>query len=141
MMTMELSTSMPMAMMNAPREMRCSVLPATRRMGKVMAMVSTRPVPMISPLRKPMVNISTMMTMRTDSSRFIMKPLTASFTLSGWKNIFSIVRPTGTSFMVSSTFASTALPTSGTMTLSFIATQMARAGLPSTKKPRVCGSA
>ena len=95
MMTMALSTSMPIATIKAPRDMRCRVLPIMSRMGKVTAMVSTSPKPMMRPLRKPMVNISTMMTISTDSSRLSMKPLMASLTLSGWKKIFSVVIPAG----------------------------------------------
>ena len=90
MITTALSTSMPMATMKAPSEMRCSVVPHVSRIGNETATVSTSPKPMISPLRKPMVKISTRMTITTDSSRFHMNDEMACETLSGWKKIFSV---------------------------------------------------
>ena len=84
MMTMALSTSIPIATMKAPSEMRCSVVPHSSRMGNDTAMVSTSPKPMMAPLRKPIVKTSTRMTMATDSTRFHMKELMAWSTFSGW---------------------------------------------------------
>ena len=137
---MALSTSIPIATMKAPREMRCRVLPASSRMGNDTAMLSTRLVPMIMPPRKPYMNMRTMMTMSTDSRRLTMKPLMAEFTWSGWKKILSVAKPTGTRCITSAIFSSTALPTSGTMTPSLHVRQMPKAGLPLRKKPPVCGS-
>ena len=120
--------------------MRCKVVPHISRIGKDTATVSTSPKPIISPLRNPIVKISTRTTISTDSRRFHIKDEIASSTLSGWKNIFSVCIPAGTFFMASASRASTDLPTSGTMADDSRAMQMARAGLPSTKKPLRCGS-
>ena len=135
MMTMALSTSIPIATINAPREMRCSVVPHTNNIGKERAMVSISPKPMMTPLRNPMVKTSTRITISTDSTRLTMKELTASSTLSGWKKIFSVAMPAGIRCITSASRRSTSLPTSGTMASASMATQMANAGLPSTKKP------
>jgi len=89
-MTTALSTSIPIATMNAPNEIRCKVVPHSNRMGNETATVNTSPKPIITPLRKPIVKISTRMTIATDSTRFHMKEEIASSTLSGWKNIFSV---------------------------------------------------
>ena len=89
--TMALSTNIPMATIKAPREIRCKVPPAASKMGKVAKMVSSNPVPMITPLRKPMKTISTTITITTDARRFHIKPSTALFTKSGWKNTLSKV--------------------------------------------------
>ena len=141
MMTMALSTSMPIATMNAPREMRCNVVPHTNNIGKERAMVSISPKPMMTPLRNPMVKTSTRITISTDSARLTMKELTASSTLSGWKKIFSVCMPAGIRSITSARRRSTSLPTSGTMASCSMARQMASAGRPSTKKPLRCGSA
>ena len=121
--------------------MRCNVVPHMSRMGNEMHTVSTRPKPMMSPLRHPIVKMSTRMTITTDSTRFHMNDEMASSTLSGWKNILSVAKPAGKFFMASASRASTARPTSGTMADDSMAMQMARAGFPSTKKPLRCGEA
>ena len=53
-MTMELSTSIPIAMMSAPREMRWSVMSITYMKRSVPEMISTSIKPMITPLWTPM---------------------------------------------------------------------------------------
>ena len=140
MMTMALSTNIPIATMKAPNEMRCKVVPHINSMGNDTAMVNTRPKPMMAPLRNPIVNTSTRITINTDSSRFSMNEWMASSTLSGWKNIFSVSIPAGTRSITLSNLASTNFPTSGTIASDSMAKQMANAGLPSTKKPFFCGS-
>ena len=133
--TTALSTSIPIAMMNAPNEIRCNVVPITSRIGNDTATVSTSPKPMMTPLRNPIVKTSTRITIRTDSSKFSMKDEMAALTLSGWKKILSIVNPAGRVFSKLASLSSTALPTSGTIASSSIAAQMANAGSLSTKNP------
>ena len=128
-------------MMKAPKEIRCRVVPKVKRIGNETEMVKIKPKPMINPLRKPIVKIKAMITIKTDSTKFTMKELIAVVTLSGWKKIFSVYIPAGTRCIVSANFASTNSPTSGTIASACIAKQIAIAGLPFTKKPYVCGSA
>ena len=139
--TILLSTSIPIAMMKAPKEIRCNVVPICISKGKDAAIVKTNPVPIITPPRHPIENTNSRITMSTDSTRFRRKELIASFTLSGWKKIFSVVIPAGMFSNTSASFWSAALPTSGTTTSSSIAMQIARAGLPLTKNPLRCGEA
>ncbi len=133
-MTTELSTSIPMATMNAPRDMRCSVVPRCSSIGNDSATVRTRPRPMIIPLRHPIAKTRRTMTMSTDSSRLIMNDDMASLTLSGWKNIFSTSIPAGKRCMTSAMRRSIALPTSGTMALFSRVMVNVSAGSPFTKK-------
>ena len=100
-----------------------------------MAIVSISPNPMMSPLRYPIVNIKTNTTITTDSNRFSINEEIASSTLSGWKNIFSVLNPMGSVFIASANLASTAFPTSGTITDDSIAIHIAIAGSPLTKNP------
>ena len=83
MITIALSTSIPIATINAPNDMRCNVVPMLNKIGNETAIVSIRPNPIMKPLRNPMVNINTNMTITTDSSRLTMNELMASSTLSG----------------------------------------------------------
>ena len=137
---MALSTSIPIAIIKAPNEIRCNVVPHISRIGKEPAIVNTRPAPIINPLRRPIVKMRAMITIRTDSTKLTMKELIASSTLSGWKKIFSISIPAGTLGMISFSLASTAFPTSGTIASFSIEIQIASACSPSTKKPFSCGS-
>ena len=57
-----------MAMIKAPKEIRCRVVPNVNRIGKETAMVRIKPNPMIKPLRKPIVKIKAMITIKTDST-------------------------------------------------------------------------
>ena len=141
MMTIALSTNIPIATINAPREMRWRVVPKVNKIGNESAIVNINPKPIITPLRSPILNISTRITIATDSTRFHMKELMASSTLSGWKKTLSVSMPAGTCFITSASLRSTALPTSGTIASASIARQMASAGCPERKKPLRCGSA
>ncbi len=109
--TMALSTSIPMATMKAPREMRCRVPPVASSTGKVARTVRASAAPMMSPLLRPMAAISTSTTMPTEAARLPMNPPMASPTLSGWKNTFSKRIPAGRAFRISCIRASTRLPT------------------------------
>ncbi len=63
--------------------MRCKVPPVASKTGNVAKIVSTRPVPIINPLRNPIETISTRITITTEATKFHIKPLTAVFTISG----------------------------------------------------------
>ena len=66
---------------------------------------------MMTPLRKPMVSISSRMTITMDSIRLTMKVLMELPTISGWKNTLWNSMPAGTdSALISSSRASTSLP-------------------------------
>ena len=80
-MTMALSTSIPSAMMNAPRLMRSSRMPIHFMTISDAMTVTTSTTPMSTPLRSPIATSSTATTMITDSTRLIMNPLTAACTL------------------------------------------------------------
>ena len=110
-MTMALSTSIPMARMNAARLTRCSVPskpPSTSNEPKTMV---RRLRPMMSPDLKPIVKMRTTTTISTDSSRFTRNVLSADSTRSGWLNTFSNFTPKGMVFLNSSMVSSTCLPT------------------------------
>ena len=82
--TMALSTSIPMARMNAASDTRCmepSIVPSSRK--EPMTMI-TRLVPMMTPLLNPMTSISIATTMMTDSIRLMKNVPRASITRSGW---------------------------------------------------------
>ena len=82
--TMALSTSIPMARMNAASDTRCIVPSAIPRIRNDPTTVTTRLMPMIIPLRKPIVSIRMATTITTDSIRFIRNVPSASLTRSGW---------------------------------------------------------
>ncbi|OQC34181.1 MAG: hypothetical protein BWX65_00551 [Bacteroidetes bacterium ADurb.Bin057] len=81
--TIALSTNIPIATINAPSDMRWSVPSKASSTGKVVKTVRTSPEPMITPLLKPMVNISTSITMTTETTKFNIKSLIAVCTFSG----------------------------------------------------------
>ena len=95
MMTIALSTSMPMATMNEASDTRWSVPPNMLSTTNVPNTMTTRLVPMMTPLRNPMANISTTITISTDSTRLIMKLDSESLTRSGWKNTLLNSMPAG----------------------------------------------
>ena len=86
--TIALSTSIPIATIKAARETRCKVPSSKYRITKAPKTIMTRPVPIITPLRNPIVSINTRITTSTDSTRLIIKVPIASLTRSGWKNTF-----------------------------------------------------
>ena len=79
-MTMALSTSMPMAMISAPSDTRCMVMPNTFISSSVPSTVNSSEPPATTPPRQPMARHSTRMTMAMELARLMMKPLTASST-------------------------------------------------------------
>jgi hypothetical protein len=82
--TMALSTSMPRAMISAPREMRCMAMPSRFIAISVPATVKSSTAPTITPLRRPMNSTSTTTTITTAATRLATKPSTASRTESDW---------------------------------------------------------
>jgi len=93
--TMALSTSMPRAMIRAPREMRSRTTPCIFRKMKLPQIVKSRMNPISSPLRSPMNNRSTTITMTMASARLITKPLMAVVTASDCMEITPNSMPTG----------------------------------------------
>ena len=82
-MTMALSTSIPIAKINAPSDTRCKVPSNPFNTNNEPSTIVKRLKPMITPDLKPIVKISTMITMAMDSMRFTMKVEMASDTRSG----------------------------------------------------------
>jgi hypothetical protein len=93
--TMALSTSMPRAMIRAPREILSRVTPMVPMKRKVPEMVRKRIVPMMSPLRRPMKRRSTTTTMATACPRVTMKPSMAVVTASDCMEILWSSIPRG----------------------------------------------
>ncbi len=79
--TTALSTSMPMAMISAPREMRSSSIPASHISSSVPSTVRNSTAPMITPARRPIARQSTPMTMATERKTLSAKLLTESLTM------------------------------------------------------------
>ena len=84
MMTMALSTSMPIARTKAPSDTRCMVPFMVCRNRNEPNTVTTRLMPMMTPLLKPMAIIRMMTTMATDSIRLTMNVPSELPTRSGW---------------------------------------------------------
>jgi hypothetical protein len=82
--TMALSTSMPSAMISAPKEMRCIAMPSSCIAMSVPATVKTSTTPTMSALCTPMNSTSTPTTMTTAAIRLDTKPFTAARTESDW---------------------------------------------------------
>ena len=83
MITMALSTSIPMAKMKAARETRCIVPSIKPRIRKLPMTMTQSEVPMMMPLLMPMKNIRMTTTISTLSMRFNTKVPSESTTRSG----------------------------------------------------------
>ena len=81
--TMALSTNIPIARIIAANETRCRGRPMANITIKVPMMVKTKPLEISKPERSPIANISTTITIPTDTARFNIKFRTASSTRSG----------------------------------------------------------
>ena len=79
-MTMALSTSIPMAMISAPRLIRSISIPRTAMKKTVASTVRPRVAPTTRPARQPIVSISAPTTITTDCKRPTRKLDTASST-------------------------------------------------------------
>ena len=91
-----LSVSMHRAMMSAPKETRSISRSPFMYMTANVAMIvtnSTRPI--ITPVLRPIANMSTTKTMVTALPRLNMNSLVAGLTASGWKLISPISMPIG----------------------------------------------
>ena len=77
---MALSTSMPMAMISAPSEIRSISMFNSPMNSRVPSTVSSRVLPTTTPMRQPMARHSTPITMATDMARLSRKSLMASLT-------------------------------------------------------------
>ena len=131
-MTMALSTSIPMARMKAASETRCIVPSKSPRMRNEPTTIITRLMPMIMPLRKPIVSMRIATTMSTDSTRFTKKVVSASVTCSGWKKTLWHSMPAGNrSASSSASRRSTSAPTLTISVPEAAATAMPNARCPS----------
>ena len=81
--TIALSTSIPIATINEASETRGNVPCIMYSKSNEPNTTITRPAPMIYPLRNPMKSMTTKITITTDSIRFTMKTLIALFTRAG----------------------------------------------------------
>ena len=81
--TMALSTSIPIASTNAAKDTRCIVPPANSKNRNEPNTVTTRLIPMITPLLKPIANIKMSTTIITDSIKLITNVPNESPTRSG----------------------------------------------------------
>ena len=108
--TIALSTSIPSAMISAPREMRSSATPIGLRKMKLPAIVSTRTKPIRAALRRPMKKRSTTITIATACSRLVTNPLMAVLTASDCNETIPISTPSGICELISRTRASSAWP-------------------------------
>ena len=82
-------------MIRAPSEMRCSVMPAASMKTKVMARTSGIETATTRPARMPRLTKLIASTMSTASNRALVKPPTASSTISGWSETRWTPTPTG----------------------------------------------
>ena len=77
---MALSTSMPIAIINAPSEMRCRLIPSIAINAIVPSTVSSRTLPTTVPARQPIKRHSAPTTVTTDNVRLRKNVLIASLT-------------------------------------------------------------
>ena len=138
--TIALSTIMPMAIINAPSDMRCKSIPIMAMGMNVARMVRTRAVPMIIPIRRPDGITSTARTMATASAKLIIKPLMDSLTSSDCQAMRVSSIPTGSVGINSSNLFSILLPVSTTFPPETLANWIAMAGLPSRRMSSRGGS-
>ena len=82
-MTMALSTSIPIARINAPKDTRCILPSAIPRSRKEPMTITMRDMPMIMPLLMPITSMSIAITITTDSMRLMKNVESASVTRSG----------------------------------------------------------
>ena len=130
-MTMALSTSIPSAMMNAPRLIRSNRMPRFCMISTVLITVTTSTTPISTPLCIPMVSNRTATTMTTASIRLTRKPPTATFTLSAWCEITPNSMPMGVSARSSSRRRSMASPITTTLPPLTVEMPSPMQGLPS----------
>ena len=95
MITIALSTSIPIATINEAKDTRCNVPCIMYKTSNEPSTTITSPAPIIYPLRNPMKSITTRITITTDSIRLTMKTFMALFTRVGWKKTFWKSIPAG----------------------------------------------
>ena len=78
--TMPLSTSMPIAIISAPSEMRCNSISSTHIISIVPMTVRNKTTPTTVPARQPMKRFRASMTVNTEIPRFLTKSLMACST-------------------------------------------------------------
>ena len=93
--TMALSTSIPIAKMKDASETLCIVPSINPRNRNEPITITTRLIPIISPLLKPIVITRMAMTISTDSIRLMANVVSEDVTSSGWKKTLWYSTPTG----------------------------------------------
>ena len=129
--TIALSTSIPRAMISAPREIRSRITPCSCMKTKVPKIVRKRIPPMIAPLRIPMKIIRTTNTIATASSRLTMKPPIAAVTASDCSDTAPISIPSGVWARSCSNFRCRASPIVTTLPPVTVEMPIAMPGFPS----------
>ena len=114
-MTIALSTSMPRAMISAPREMRSRATPQGSRKMKLPTIVSTSTKPISTPLRRPMKKSSTTITISTAWSRLPVKPWIAAVTAADCSETIPTSMPSGNWAWSSAARAARASPMTTTL--------------------------
>ncbi len=139
--TIALSTIMPMAMINAPSEIRCRSMPMMAITMNEPRIGNTSPLmPMMIPARMPIVTASSASTITTDSSTLIIKAEIESLTWSDCQEIRSTPMPTGRSATSSASRRSIACPTRTTFSPEPGASAIAMACRPLWRKSWLGGS-
>ncbi|CAI8370041.1 MAG: Uncharacterised protein [Halieaceae bacterium] len=129
--TMALSTSMPIAIIMAPSEIRCSSIPAAAITPTVPVTVSNSTAPTITPARQPINRHSAAMTVVMEAVRFSRNSPIDRSTRRCCSKSGIISMPTGRSCCSSSSRVSTALPTRTTFWVSLMAIPRAKMRCPS----------
>ena len=78
--TMPLSTSIPIAIISAPSEMRCSSISISHMISIVPIIVRNRTTPTTVPARQPIKRLSASMTVHTEMPKFLRKLVIACST-------------------------------------------------------------
>ena len=129
--TMALSTSMPIAIIMAPSEMRCSSMPAAAITPIVPVTVSNSTAPTITPARHPMNKHSAAMTVVMEAVRLSKNWVIDRSTSRCCSKSGIISMPTGRSCCSSRRRCSTTRPTRTTFCVSLIAIPKAKMRWPS----------
>ena len=139
-MTIALSTSMPSAMISAPRDIRSRVTSCKLIKMKLPQIVRSRMKPMSRPLRSPMKNSSTTTTMTIAWRRLMTKPWIAVCTASDWTAMTPNCIPSGMSSTSSYILALSFSPISTTLPPEAVEMPMPMAGWPSKRSSLPGGS-
>ena len=117
-------------MMSAPSETRSSAQPHRCMTSATSPSTSGTDAATMTPTRQPRNSSDTASTMASASRNERSNSHTDSATTFGWSAYFSIVTPTGSAALISSSFASRSLPSARVLPLRTIVTPIASAAAP-----------